>query len=309
MRYKDYYKIMGLSRDASQDDVRRAYRRLARKYHPDVSKEADAEERFKELGEAYEVLKDKEKRAAYDDLGSGYRPGEEVRPPPNWSENVDFGGAEFGENVDLGDFFESLFGGARRRGGAGFSSRGEDLQTRVAITLEEAYAGSTQSISLRTPEVTPEGVVRTRERTLQVKVPAGVTEGQLIRLAGQGSPGTGDAPAGDVFLEVMIAPHPHFSVDGKDVFLELPVAPWEAALGARISVPTLGGNVTLKVPAGAQTGTKLRLKGRGLPGNRPGDQYVTLKIVTPKAETPQAKELYENMAKQFEFNPRSSLAT
>lgn len=304
MQYKDYYKIMGLERDASQDDVRSAYRRLARKYHPDVSKEADAEERFKELGEAYEVLKDEEKRAAYDSLGRAYAGGDQFRPPPEWSTDgfatEDVGG--------FSDFFESLFGGARGRGATGgFRARGRDIQSRVAITLEEAFGGTQQAISLRTPTVTADGELRNADRTLQVKIPAGVTEGQLIRLPGQGEPGLGDGPPGDVFLEVVFSPHPHFRPDGKDIFLELPVTPWEAALGASTAVPTLGGTVTLKVPAGAQTGTKLRLKGRGLPGNRPGDQFVTLKIVTPKADDAESRSLYERMAEHFDFDPRAEL--
>lgn len=318
MQYKDYYKIMGVARDASSDEIKRAYRKLARKYHPDVSKEAGAEERFKEVNEAYEVLRDPDKRAAYDRLGSGWRPGEEFTPPPNWggAGGFDFG-AGFGRDdaTRFSDFFETLFGGgfggragagAGARGG-GFRMRGQDEHAKILISLEDAYNGATRTLQLAVPEVDPHGGVTTTMRTLQVRIPAGVTQGQQIRLAGQGGPGMGGGPAGDLYLEVELQPHPLFHVDGKDLHLNLPLTPWEAALGATLTVPTLGGKVEVKIPPGSQSGQKLRLRGRGLPGATPGDQYVILQIIVPRAATEQARALYERMAREMPFNPRSHL--
>ena len=313
MEFKDYYEIMGVAQDASQDDVRRAYRRLARKYHPDVSKEADAETRFKELGEAYEVLKDPEKRAAYDQLrAGGYRSGEEFRPPPGWDSGFEFSGGGYTE-ADAGafsDFFESLFGagavhghGARRRPGR----RGQDHHARIQINVEDAFRGASRSITLQVPELDNNGHVRTRSHTLNVKIPAGVKEGQQIRLAGQGTPGMGDAAAGDLYLEILFAPHPIFQADGRDIYVNLPITPWEAALGAKVPVPTLGGTVEMTIPAGAQSGQKLRLKGRGLPGSPPGDQYLVLQIQTPKATSPSEREAYEQLARAVSYNPRAHL--
>jgi len=306
---------MGVPRGASQDDIKRAYRKLARKYHPDVSKEKDAEEKFKELQEAHEVLKDPEKRAAYDQLGPDWRAGQDFRPPPDWGQGFEFsrgrGGAGTGE---FSDFFSELFGehspfGGARRGGrarGGFAAAGQDHTARVEIDLEDAYRGGTRTIELRSPEMTPDGHVTVRPRTLRVAIPAGVTEGQQIRLAGQGSPGIGGGPAGDLFLEVSIRPHPLFRVDGRDVTLTLPIAPWEAALGETVAVPTLGGSVEMKLPAGARAGQKLRLRGRGLPGNPPGDQLVLLKIVLPP-DSPRARQLFEQMKHEVPFDPRAEL--
>jgi len=313
MEYKDYYKILGVPRGASQEEIKRAYRRLARKYHPDVSKAPDAEERFKEINEAYEVLKDPEKRAAYDRLGSGWQAGQEFRPPPDWEEV--FGGFRAGAAgaEDLGgfsEFFETLFGGGfRSRGGtgAGFRMRGQDQFARLRITLEEAYRGGTRTLELQVPEIDARGRAVTRTRRIQVRIPPGVTEGQQIRLAGQGAPGVGGGPPGDLYLEVELAPHPHFQAEGRDIHLTLPVTPWEAALGAKILVPTLGGPVSLKIPPGSQSGRKLRLKGRGLPGRPAGDQYVTLQIVTPPADTPQRRAFYERMREAMPMNPRRHL--
>lgn len=312
MEFKDYYDIMGLAPDASQDEVKRAYRRLARKFHPDVSKESDAEVRFKELGEAYEVLKDPEKRAAYDQLrAGGYRGGEEFQPPPGWDSGFEFSGGGF-TDADAGafsDFFESLFGGAAGFGaGRGRSAqRGRDHHARVQIDLEDAYRGATRPITLQVPELDPGGHVRTRKHTLNVKIPAGVKEGQQIRLAGQGAPGFGSAPAGDLYLEIMFAPHPIFQADGRDVYVNLPVAPWEAALGAKVAVPTLGGTVEMTIPPGARSGQKLRLKGRGLPGTPAGDQYLVLQIQTPPATSDAQREAYQRLAREAPFNPRSDL--
>ncbi len=321
MEYKDYYKILGVGRDASQDEVKRAYRKLARKYHPDVSKEPNAEARFKEVGEAYEVLKDPQKREAYDRLGSGWKAGQEFTPPPGWGAagSFDFGRGGFGDAGarSFSDFFESLFGGAAaaggaggRRGGAGWGGavrmRGADERARIAVTLEEAYRGSTRTLQLQTADPAHPGG-RGRTRSLKVKIPAGVVQGQQIRLGGQGGPGVGGGESGDLYLEVDLVPHPLFRVEGRDVSLDLPVAPWEAALGARVPAPTLDGKVDLMVPAGSQTGRKLRLKGRGLPGDPPGDQYVVLQIVTPPADTAAARAFYERMAREVPFDPRAGM--
>ncbi len=310
MEYKDYYRVLGVSRDASQDEIKRAYRKLARKYHPDVNREADAEERFKEVNEANDVLGDPEKRRAYDELGANWKSGQNFQPPPGWSGPFAGGGrdsAGFGAD-DFSDFFSTLFGRAGRGGGShGFRARGQDQRARLRITLEEAYKGARRPIQLQVPEYDGMGNAVTRTRTINVKVPAGVTEGQQIRLTGQGSPGIGGGPKGDLFLEVEFEPHRFFTADGRDIQINLPLAPWEAALGARVKVPTLGGAVDLSIPAGARSGQKLRLKGRGLPGNPPGDQYVVVQIVAPKPQNDRQRQLYERMAQEMTFNPRSHL--
>lgn len=330
MRFKDYYEVMGVPRGATQDEIKRAYRKLARKFHPDVSKEKDAEERFKELQEAYEVLKDPEKRAAYDQLGADWRQGQEFRPPPDWGKGFEFTpgrgahstgpGAGPRAGADFSDFFSELFGKrspfggtqgfqSAGRGGAGqgFASAGQDHVARVEIDLEDAYRGGTRTIELRTPEITPDGHVTSKPRTLRVSIPAGVVEGQQIRLAGQGSAGIGGGPPGDLYLEVNFRPHPLFKVDGRDVIVQLPVAPWEAALGESVSVPTLGGPVEMKLPAGARTGQRLRLRGRGLPGSTPGDQYVMLSIVLPP-DSPESRDFFTRMKRELPFDPRAELA-
>jgi len=311
MEFKDYYKILGLAREATQDEIKSAYRRLARKYHPDVSKEANAEERFKEVGEAYEALRDPEKRAAYDGLLDGrWQEGQEFRPPPGWDSGFEFSGG-FGDEAaarHFSEFFESLFGGggvrgARTRGGI----RGEDHHARIKIGLEDAYHGATRTITLQTAQTDAQGRVALRPHSLNVKIPAGVTEGQRIRLAGQGGQGMGNAPPGDLYLEILYEAHPLYKADGHDIHLNLPVTPWEAALGAKVPVPTLGGTVDLKIPAGTQSGQRLRLKGRGLPGTPPGDQYVVIQIHAPKAETEEQRRLYEQLAEAMPVNPRASL--
>jgi curved DNA-binding protein len=333
MRFKDYYEVMGVPRGATQDEVKRAYRKLARKFHPDVSKEKDAEERFKELQEANEVLKDPEKRVAYDQLGPDWRQGQEFRPPPDWGKGFEFtpgrggrgahsagAGPGPGAGGNFSDFFSELFGTrspfggthgfeSAGRGGAGqgFASAGQDHVARVEIDLEDAYRGGTRTITLRTPEITPDGHVTSKPRTLRVSIPAGVVEGQQIRLAGQGSAGVGGGPSGDLYLEVNFRPHPLFKVDGRDVIVQLPVAPWEAALGETVSVPTLGGPVEMKLPAGARAGQRLRLRGRGLPGPMSGDQYVSLTIVLPP-DTPAARDLFTRMKQELPFDPRAELA-
>jgi len=304
MQFRDYYEVMGVARDASADDIKRAYRRLARKYHPDVSKELDAEARFKEVGEAYEVLTDLEKRADYDQLGSRYKEGQEFRPPPDWDFRHEGGPDQAG---GFSDFFESLFGGAMGgRGGprSTFHMRGQDRHAQIAISLEEAFSGTARSLTLEQIEYDEQGHPARKTRQLNVRIPAGVTEGRQIRLAGQGDPGIGGGPSGDLFLKVQLLPHRVFTVLGKDVNLELPVTPWEAALGGAIRVPTLSGQVDLRIPKGSQTGSRLRLKGKGMPGNPPGDQHVILKIVTPAAETAAQEDFYRKMAEVMPMNPR-----
>ena len=305
MKYKDYYQILGVDRDAEPDAIKLAYRRLARKYHPDVSREAQAEERFKEVKEAYEVLKDPEKRAAYDQFGSDWQAGQDFRPPPGWQPHFEFS-TGFGDHAQFSDFFEALFGGGRRHARAeGFAVRGEHHFVKVPITLEEAYRGTTRELKLSTSDGrgTPGGP---RQRSLRVKIPAGVSQGQQIRLAAQGGAGYGGGPAGDLFLEVVLQPHPRFRAEQRNILLEVPVAPWEAALGRKITVPTLGGDVDVAVPPGSQSGTRLRLKGRGLPGTPPGDQFVVLKIMTPPATDDQTRALYERMERDCRYDPRAA---
>lgn len=308
MEYKDYYKALGVGRDASADEIKRAYRRLARKYHPDVSKERNAEEKFKEVQEAYEVLHDPKKRAAYDQLGSQWRAGEQFRPPPDWGQRFEFsfGGGEAG---DFSDFFASLFGG-RGPFGAGaqrFRRRGEDRRARLEIDLEDAFHGAVRTIRMQQPAMTAGGALAAAEREIRVTIPAGVTEGQQIRLRGQGEPGDRRGEAGDLYLEIAIRPHPVFRLEGRTILLTLPVAPWEAALGAEVEVPTLGGPVQMKIPPGARGGQRLRLKGRGLPGKPPGDELVALEIVAPPANSTSARALYEQMRRQLDFDPRAEL--
>lgn len=312
MEYKDYYQVMGLARDATQDEIKRVYRKLARKYHPDVSKEPNAEARFKEVGEAYEVLKDAEKRTAYDQLGANMKAGQDFRPPPNWNAGFEFSGGGFtgADTTDYSDFFETLFGqqhgGARARRSA-FQAQGENRHAKILIDLEDTFNGATRAITLRAPEVGAQGRATTKERILNVTIPKGIRAGQHIRLSGQGSPGIGAGKSGDLFLEVEFRPHSLYRVESRDVYLDLPLAPWEAALGATVKVPTLSGTVDLKIPPGSVAGNKLRLKGRGIPGDPTGDFYVMLQIVIPPADTETAKDFYRNMAEQFKFNPRAKL--
>lgn len=315
MEYKDYYQILGLERDADQAAIKRAYRKLARKYHPDVSKEEQAEDRFKEVSEAYEVLKDPEKRAAYDQVGSGYHSGEEFRPPPNWDQGFEFHGGGYTE-ADPGafsDFFESLFGrggfsqgfgGAQRRQ---YHAQGENTYAKIAIDLEDSYRGGTRQIALKHSELGPDGRPQIKERKLNVKIPKGVTEGQQIRLSGQGEPGIGDGKPGDLYLEITFNPHRLYHAEGKTVYMDLPLAPWEAALGAKVQVPTPEGPVNLTIPANSRSGSKLRLKGRGIPAKEPGDMYVVLQTVAPPADSDAQKEAYKQFSQAFEFDPRSGL--
>jgi curved DNA-binding protein len=293
MQFKDYYETLGVARGADAEEVKRAYRKQARKYHPDVSKEKNAEEKFKDVQEAYEVLKDAEKRAAYDQLGRDYRPGQQFRPPPDWQQRFgQSGGHRFSDLNGFSDFFSSLFGasaGGPGGGGgpSGFAQR-EAEGGQIEVTLEEAYAGTRRRVSINE---------NGRARLVDVQIPAGVTDGQALRVGGGRSA---------LILRVKLRAHPIFVLQGKDIQVELPLAPWEAALGAKVAVPTLGGTVELTIPAGAQAGQKLRLRGRGFPGAPSGDQFVILKLVTPPAETPQAKEAYERMRREFNFNARAA---
>jgi curved DNA-binding protein len=281
MQYKDYYEVLGVTRAADAEAVKRAYRKLARKFHPDVSKEKNAENKFKEVQEAYEVLRDPEKRAAYDQLGRDYRPGQQFRPPPDWSQRFGHSGSQrFSDLNGFSDFFSSLFGG-----GADAPPHEADAG-RLDVTVEEAFAGTKRRVMLN------EGG---RSRSVDVQVPPGVSEGQSLRI-----PGTGGNAS--LIFRIKVRPHSLYALQGKDVQVELPLAPWEAALGAKVAVPTLGGTVELTVPAGAQSGQKLRLRGRGFPG---GDQLVVIKIVTPAASSAQAKQAYERMRSEFDFNPRA----
>ena len=316
MKFKDYYQIMGVARDAAPADIKRAYRRLARKYHPDVSKERDAEARFKEVNEAYEVLKDPEKRRAYDQLGSNWKTGEDFTPPPGWEARTGgFGARGFGGGAaQFSDFFDALFGGfgarADTRGfrGRGFGpAPGEDQHARIAITLEDAYRGSQRVIELQSPAIDPAGRIVEKARSLRISIPRGIARGQQIRLAGQGARGLEGGPAGDLYLEVDFLPHPIFHAEGRDIYVNLPLAPWEAALGATVQVQTLGGRVELKVPAGSQSGQKLRLRGRGLPGDPAGDQYAILQVVVPAPRTAAQRELYERMRSELHFDPRAEM--
>ena len=314
MEFKDYYRTLGVARTASADEIKKRYRALARKFHPDVSKEADAEARMKEVNEAYTVLSDPEKRAAYDQIGQGYRPGQEFRPPPNWDAGFEFSGQGFspGSTADFSDFFADIFGrmgGARQatRGASGsFASQGEDHHAKIVIDLDDAWNGATRQIGLRVPHLEADGGVTLMMRTLNVRIPQGVKEGQVIRLAGLGTPGLAGGPPGDLYLEVHFQPQSRFRVDRRDLHLVLPIAPWEAALGATIEIALPAGNsVKVRIPEGAQSGRQLKVKGKGIPGKPPGDLYLEIRVVVPEAKSPQARQLYETMARELAFDPRA----
>lgn len=311
MQYKDYYAVLGVPREATAEEIKKAFRRLARKYHPDVSKEKDAELRMKEVNEAYAVLSDPEKRAAYDSLGQSYRPGEEFRPPPDWDAGFEFSAHGFSpyEAADFSEFFSQLFGGVGvgrgfRASGGGFRTQGEDHHAKVYLDIEDAYTGATRQVSLRVPRMDAQGRLSLETRTLNVKIPKGVREGQIIRLAGQGAPGIGGGPAGDLLLEVHFKPHPRFRPDGRDLHMALPVTPWEAALGSVIAVDLPTGPVKVRIPEGAQSGKQLRVRGKGIPGEPPGDLLLEVQVVLPPADTPMAREFYERMARELAFDPR-----
>lgn len=308
MKFKDYYETLGVPRDATQDAIKGAYRKLARKYHPDVSKDANAEPRFKELGEAYAVLKDPEKRAAYDRMGSQWKTGQDFEPPPGWDAGFEFSGREFGSGLggEHSDFFEALFGRhARGERGAHMQAQGRDHHVKVLIDLADAYHGAKRSVSLRMPVTDAQGHETTQARALEVNIPKGIRAGQHLRLAGQGGAGLGGGAAGDLYLEVAFKPDPRFRADGRDVYLNLPLAPWEAALGAVVAAPTPEGPVHLTVPPESVAGRQLRLKGRGIPGSPPGDLYAVLTIVQPPADSHAAREAYRAMARAFDFDPRA----
>ncbi len=312
MDFKDYYSILGVARAATAEDIKKAFRKLARKYHPDVSKESDAEARMKEVNEAYAVLSDPERRAAYDQLGQGYRPGQEFRPPPDWDAGFEFSDRGFSqaEAADFSDFFAELFGrmggrGARAHAGTA-RDRGDDHHAKILIDLEDAIRGATRQISLRVPRIDESGRVALDTRTLNVQIPKGLREGQILRLAGQGAPGLGQGPPGDLLLEVHIRAHSRFRVDGRDLYMPLPVAPWEAALGAVIAVDMPDGErLKVRIPEGAQGGRQLRVRGRGIPGEPPGDLMLDIEVVVPPATSREARELYEKMARELAFDPRA----
>lgn len=311
MKYKDYYQTLGVARDATEEDIKKAYRKLARKYHPDVSKEPNAEERFKEISEAYEVLKDKEKRAAYDRLGR-HAPGEEFHPSSDWSEEFARGFGRggfrggFTEEVDLSDLFSELFGGARTHA-RGFAMPGQDYEAVVHLGLEEAARGTDVSLNLNVPVYDAEGMPRREPQTVTARIPPGVTDGQKLRVPGKGGPGVNGGPPGALYLDIRLRPHRLFRPSGHDLYLELPIAPWEATLGTSVEVPTLNGKVRIRIGAGARGGQKLRIPGKGLPkpGGGHGDFYAVLQIVTPSTLNPREKALYEELAHISTFNPRA----
>ncbi|HWU98127.1 MAG TPA: DnaJ C-terminal domain-containing protein [Oxalicibacterium sp.] len=308
MKFKDYYETLGVKRDATQDDIKNAYRKLARKYHPDVSKEGDAEERFKEVGEAYKVLKEPESRASYDRLGANWQNDQDFRPPPGAEGGFEFrtgaqNGAGF-DGADFGDFFEQMFSRQTGRQRT-MHMPGEDHHAKIQIDLEDAYRGAERSITLRLPEMDETGHLVNRTRTLSVNIPKGIRAGQNLRLAGQGGAGIGGGQAGDLYLEIAFRPHPHYRVDGADVYMDLPLAPWEAALGATVNADTPAGPVELTIPPNSTAGRKLRLKGKGIPAKEAGNLYVILAIALPPADSEEAKQAYRAMKDAFDFNPRA----
>jgi curved DNA-binding protein len=309
LQYKDYYQILGVNRNAVQSDIKKAFRKLARKYHPDVSKEADAETRMKDINEAYAVLSDIEKRAAYDQLGQNYHSGEDFQPPPNWDAGFEFSGTD---NANFGDFFSALFGrmGTGRSGAGsgdnrGFHSRGEDHHAKILLDLEDAFHGATRQITLRTPHVDQQGRLSLETHTLNVKIPKGIYEGQIIRLAEQGAPGIGSSKAGDLLLELHFNPHPRFRVDGNNLHMKLPVTPWEAALGAIVPIKLFETDLKVRIPEAIQSGQQLRLRGKGIPSKTPGDLILDIQVILPAAAAPKAREIYETMARELAFDPRA----
>ncbi|RLD09640.1 MAG: J domain-containing protein [Chlamydiae bacterium] len=323
MEYKDYYKILGVDKKASPDKIKREYRKLARKYHPDVSKHSDADKKFKEVGEAYEVLRDPKKRKAYDELGANWQAGQQFNQQQQQHSYQDFGGAyssnagfDFGGGFSEGtyghsDFFESLFGQkfsgthkTHRKTSHIFSQKGEDVHAKISVPLDDAFHGATRNIAFSLPAITSEGKIENKAVNLKVKIPKGIKNGQKIRLAGQGGPGIGGAKPGDMYLEVEFEPHKYYKVDGADLYIDLPVAPWEAALGAKIKIPTPSGNVEMKIPANTLQDKTLRLKGKGIPAKKPGDLYVVVDIILPPAKDEKSKKVYEEM-KNLNFNPRT----
>ena len=317
MKFKDYYAVLGVPRDADDDTLKKAFRRLARKHHPDLSSASDAQARMQDVNEAYEVLRDKERRAAYDQVGQGWQGGQDFQPPPGRSRGFDFGADSAGfAGSEHSDFFEALFGAARPRRAhrgrraAGGSLRGEDQHASIVVPLEDSFHGATREIAVSAQGPASAGAPEGQERRLQVVLPKGLRAGQQIRLAGQGLPGPGQGPPGDLFLRVAFEPHPLYQPEGPDLVLMLPVAPWEAMLGATVRVPTPEGPVELTVPPASQTGRRLRLRGRGLPaaqGVPAGDLYAVLRMVLPPADSESARALYREMARQMPLEPRADL--
>ncbi|HTT05273.1 MAG TPA: DnaJ C-terminal domain-containing protein [Steroidobacteraceae bacterium] len=314
MQYKDYYAVLGVARDASEEQIKQAYRKLARKYHPDVSKEPDAEAKFKEVAEAYQTLKDPQKRAAYDQLGS-HRPGEDFRPPPDWQQQWQgpFGeSSAFNEQVDLSDLFAHLGAGfARSAGGrAQMSMPGRDFEVAVPISIEEAFAGTHIDLDLAMPEYDEQGRLRPVPQAFRARIPKGATQGQRLRLAGKGGRGFNGGRNGDLYLDISLRPHPVYRANGHDLYLDLPLAPWEAVLGTSVEVPTPGGAVRLKIPAGTQAARQLRLPRRGLPRPRgePGDLYAVVSIVLPHEANERERTLYRELGEASSFNPRAHLS-
>ena len=324
MKFRDYYETLGVARSATEAEIKAAYRKLARKYHPDVNKEASAEDQFKELGEAYSVLKDTEKRAAYDRMGANWKNGQDFTPPPNWNEGFEYSNDNYsdghpgfggGHQGNQSEFFESLFGQGRYRQGGrggnpsqGMDFKGQDHHAKISIDLVDAYNGAKRTITLHMPTQDASGHVSTQERKLDVSIPKGIKAGQNLRLAGQGGLGMGAGGSGDLYLEIDFHPNPIYRVDGKDVYLDLPLAPWEAALGTAVNIPTpAGSTLELTIPAGTATGRKMRLKGKGIPSKEAGDLYVVPSIVLPGAETDLQKEAYQALEKAFDFKPRTHL--
>ncbi|KXU96192.1 cytochrome C biogenesis protein [Caballeronia megalochromosomata] len=304
MKYKDYYAVMGVPRTATEAEIKTAHRKLARKFHPDLNKDANAEARFKEVGEAYQVLKDPEKRAAFDALGTGLKDGDEIRPRPDVGGGFDYSS---GGTQDADEFFSDLFGTRARHSARAHAPEwpGEDLHATVSVSLEDIYNGAQRTLTLQMPVIDDQGRVTYQTRTLDVTIPKGILDGQRLRLAGQGGAGMGNAPHGDLYLEIALDTHKRYRVDGRDVTTDLPLAPWEAALGAEVVVPTPSGDVTVTVPAGSSAGRRLRLKGRGIPGNPSGDFYVMLGIVLPPADTDAKRAAYAAMREAFDFDPRA----
>ena len=320
MEFKDYYLVMGVEKSATPDDIKRAHRKLARKYHPDVSNEKNAEARFKELAEAYDVLKDPEKRAAYDRLGANYKAGQDFQPPPDWaghpSENGQYSQRfEDGDGQDHSAFFDALFRGMGRGQSAGqkrsheaFDMHGQDQHAKIQIEIEDSYKGATRTLQLRVQSQGSDGLSRLEDRTIEFVIPKGIRAGQHIRLAAQGGPGMGKGSPGDLYLDVEMLPHQLYRTDGYDVLMDLPIAPWEAALGAEVVAPTPTGQIEIKIPAGSINSRKLRVKGRGLPGKTPGDFYFVLKITQPIASSDADKKAYANLHTAFNtFNPRTQI--
>src|SRR6267154_1756369 len=306
MKYKDYYGVMGVDRKASAEEIKNAYRKLARKYHPDVSKEKDAEEKFKELGEAYETLRDPEKRAAYDQLGS-HRPGQEFRPPPGWERQFGDGSFSF-DDIDLGDLFAGIAGGMHRAGRRGGKIRmpGEDYEVTAHISLEDAYRGTEVDLELEVPEYDEQGFPRRVRRAFKARIPKGATDGQRLRLPGKGGKGLNGGRDGDLYLSIALHPHRLFRASGHDLYFDLPLAPWEAVLGTSVQVPTLAGSVRLKIPPGTRAGQQLRLAGRGLPKPKggEGDLFAIVQIAVPTAASERERALYKELAQASTFDPR-----